>query len=159
VGDFFVFRNEDFMTEFKVLGVNHLGLAAKDSAKCRWFLSEVLGLSHHGDEVVTAQKTMTEMFSSAAPSLAQARLEIVSPMGGSTDGPISKYLEKKGGGIHHMALTVNSLEAALRKMKEKGVRMIDEAPRAGAHQTKIAFVHPESTGGILVELVEETSGH
>ena len=147
------------MSEFKVLGVNHLGLAAKDAAKCRWFLSEVLGLSHNGDEVVVPQKTMTEMFSSAAPSLAQARLEIVSPLDGTTDGPISKYLEKKGGGIHHLALTVSSLDAALLRMKVKGVRMIDDAPRVGAHQTKIAFVHPESTGGILVELVEETSSH
>ena len=106
------------MSEFKVLGVNHLGLAAKDAAKCRWFLSEVLGLSHNGDEVVVPQKTMTEMFSSAAPSLAQARLEIVSPLDGTTDGPISKYLEKKGGGIHHLALTVSSLDAALLRMKE-----------------------------------------
>ena len=141
------------MSEFKVLGVNHLGLAAKDAAKCRWFLSEVLGLSHNGDEVVVPQKTMTEMFSSAAPSLAQARLEIVSPLDGTTDGPISKYLEKKS------LLRNRNFITLLLRMKEKGVRMIDDAPRVGAHQTKIAFVHPESTGGILVELVEETSSH
>lgn len=147
------------MAEFKVLGVNHLGLAAKDPVKCRWFLGEVMGLSHLGDELVAAQKTMTAMFSSDQPSLVQARLEIVAPEVGTSDGPISKYLEKKGGGIHHLALTVNSLEAALKRMKAHGVRMIDEAPRGGAHHTKMAFVHPESTGGILVELVEESATH
>jgi methylmalonyl-CoA/ethylmalonyl-CoA epimerase len=145
------------MAEFKVLGVNHLGLAAKDPIKCRWFLGEVLGLSHQGDEMVAAQKTMTAMFSANHSNTAQARLEIVSPQEGTLDGPISKYLEKKGGGIHHLALTVSSLEAALVRMKVHGIRMIDEAPRSGAHNTKIAFVHPESTGGILIELVEEKS--
>ena len=143
------------MSEFKVLGVNHLGLAAKDPAKCRWFLGEVLGLLHIGDELVTAQKTMTAMFEAKGAPAAQARLEIVSPAPGTTDGPISKYLEKKGAGIHHIAVTVSNVDAAILRMREVGVRMVDESPRAGAHKTRIAFVHPESTGGILVELVEE----
>jgi methylmalonyl-CoA/ethylmalonyl-CoA epimerase len=143
------------MAEFKVLGVNHLGLAAKDPVKCRWFLEEVLALGHLGDELVVPQKTMTTMFASLQTAVGQARLEIVSPQEGTSDGPISKYLEKKGGGIHHLALSVNDLDAALRRMKVMGVRMIDESPRSGAHHTLIAFVHPESTGGLLVELVQE----
>lgn len=144
------------MSEFRVLGVNHLGLAAKDPVKCRWFLKEVLGLSHLGDELVVPQKTMTAMFATEVEATTQARLEIVSPQDGTTDGPISKYLEKKGGGIHHFALTVDDIEAALQHMKTMGVRMVDDAPRAGAHKTRIAFVHPESTGGLLIELVQES---
>jgi methylmalonyl-CoA/ethylmalonyl-CoA epimerase len=87
----------------------------------------------------------------------QARLEIVSPQEGTTDGPISKYLEKKGGGIHHVAVTVSDIKGAIDHMKTMGVRMVDEAPRPGAHKTLIAFVHPDSTGGILIELVQETA--
>ncbi len=144
------------MGTFKVLGVNHLGLAAKDPVKCRWFLSEVLGLKHLGDELVTAQKTMTTMFEAHGVPAAQARLEIVAPAEGSTDGPISLFLQKKGSGIHHLAVTVSDIHAAIAEMLSKGVRMVDLVPRDGAHRTRIAFVHPESTGGILIELVQES---
>lgn len=148
------------MSGFRILGVNHLGLAAKDPVKCAWFFGEVLGLHHLGGELVASQKTMTEMFSAsndpAKPeSGVLSRLEILSPAAGTSDGPISKFLEKKGGGIHHVALAVDSVTAALLHLKRQGVRLIDETPRPGAHDTSIAFVHPESTGGILVELVEE----
>ena len=148
------------MSQFKILGINHLGLAAKDPAKCAWFLGEALGLRNLGQELVASQKTMTEMFlasnvSSEGDLGFLSRLEIVSPQAGTADGPISKYIEKKGGGIHHVAIAVQGLKAVLVHLKSKGVRLIDEEPRAGAHNTSIAFVHPESTGGILVELVEE----
>lgn len=144
------------MAEFKVLGVNYLGLAAKDPAKCRWFLAEALGLKHLGDELVASQKTLTAMYEAPVMAAAQTRLEIVAPEDGTTDGPISKYLEKKGAGIHHLAVSVNDIDAAIAHMKTLGVRMVDEVPRSGAHHTRIAFVHPESTGGILIELVQES---
>jgi methylmalonyl-CoA/ethylmalonyl-CoA epimerase len=149
------------VSEFKILGINHLGLAAKDPAKCAWFLGEALGLKDLGQELVASQKTMTQMF--LASNFAMdgelgflSRLEIVSPQVGTTDGPISKYIDKKGGGIHHVAIAVQGLQAILARLKSKGVRLIDEVPRTGAHNTSIAFVHPDSTGGILVELVEES---
>jgi methylmalonyl-CoA/ethylmalonyl-CoA epimerase len=72
----------------------------------------------------------------------------------SPDGPIARYIEKNGEGIQHMALRVDDLEAALAELKTKGVRLIDEKPRYGAGGAKIAFVHPKSTGGILLELCE-----
>jgi len=144
------------MAVFKVLGVNHLGLAARDPDKCRWFLAEALGLKHLGDELVSSQKTLTAMYEAPASASAQTRLEIVVPEAGTTEGPISKYLEKKGAGIHHLAVTVNDIEAAIARMKNLGVRMVDEVARSGAHHTRIAFVHPESTGGILIELVQES---
>lgn len=150
------------MSKFKVLGINHLGLAAKDPQKCAWFLKDCLGLDHLGGELVVQQKTMTDMFlaltndSGRGAEAFPSRLEIVSPQAGTSDGPISKFIEKKGGGIHHVALAVDNVAQAIAHLKAKGVRLIDEVPRPGAHQTSIAFVHPESTGGILVELVQES---
>lgn len=152
------------MSTFRVLGINHLGLAAKDPQKCAWFLKEVLGLDHLGGELVASQKTMTDMFlasmkvSGSVGGAFPSRLEIVSPQPGTNDGPISKFIEKKGAGIHHVALTLDNISDAITYLKSKGVRLIDETPRQGAHKTMIAFVHPESTGGILIELVQENSG-
>lgn len=151
------------MSTFRILGINHLGLAAKDPEKCAWFLKECLGLDHLGGELVVAQKTMTDMFLASTPANGASavgfpsRLEIVSPQAGTDDGPISKFIEKKGGGIHHVALAVDNVVEAIARLKACGVRLIDDAPRPGAHQTLIAFVHPESTGGILVELVQENA--
>ncbi len=159
VAGFFRTAQEGLGVGIQVLGVNHLGLAAKDPEKCRWFLREALGLTHLGDELVKSQKTMTAMFQASDAHAAQTRLEIVSPEVGTTDGPISRYIEKKGGGIHHLAVTVADVAMAITHLKSLSVKMIDEVPRSAAHQTKIAFVHPESTGGILIELVEESKNH
>jgi methylmalonyl-CoA/ethylmalonyl-CoA epimerase len=139
--------------DFKVLGINHVGLAPKDPVKARSFLSSMLGLSFHADELVEAQKTLTAMFSSSTDTSSGPRLEILIPHNG--EGPIAAFLEKKGSGIHHIAMMVDSVEKAVASLKKKGVRLIDETPRPGAHQTRIAFIHPEATGGLLIELVEE----
>ena len=139
----------------KILGINHIGLAVQDSAKARWFLKDVLGLPFEGEELVVSQKTNTVMFATAhTAELKPSRLEILENQPGQ-QGPIAQFLEKKGGGIHHLALTVASIDAALSHLKSLGVQMIDETPREGAHHTRIAFVHPKATGGILVELVEQ----
>ena len=139
-----------------ILGISHIGIAAKDPKKSAWFFKEVLGLPFEGEELVAPQKTNTIMFGSQTQSGgSQSRLEILENQEGE-DGPIKKYLEKKGGGIHHIALQVDDVKSAIARMLEFEVEMIDQTPRDGAHKTKIAFVHPRSTGGILVELVEET---
>lgn len=145
--------------KWSIQGINHIGLAPKDPIKARWFFSELLGLSHLGDELVTSQKTLTAMFHHGKPSTdipmpEGQRLEILipSPLG---EGPIAAFLEKKGSGIHHLALSVSQLDDLLAYLKSKSVRLIDETPRPGAHNTRIAFVHPEATGGLLVEFVEE----
>lgn len=144
-----------------IQGINHVGLAPKDPAKAKWFLGELLGLSHLGDEVVGSQKTLTSMFHHGGtsgehrPAGEGQRLEILAPAPAG-EGPIASFLEKKGSGIHHIALTVSSLDDLLAYLKSKSVRMIDENPREGAHRTRIAFVHPEATGGLLVEFVEES---
>ncbi len=144
------------VTSMQILGINHIGLAPKDPAKARWFFTEALALPLVGEELVAAQQTQTTMIASftTPPHDPHERLEILEPEPG-TDGPISKFLAKKGSGIHHVALSVRGIDAILVQLAAKGVRLIDATPRAGAHHTRIAFVHPESTGGLLVELVEE----
>ncbi|SMF66221.1 VOC family protein [Pseudobacteriovorax antillogorgiicola] len=142
----------------KILGISHIGIAAKDPGRAAWFFKEVLDLPWHGDELVKEQKTNTMMFGSAnGAATSDSRLEILENEEGQ-DGPIKKYLEIRGGGIHHLALQVDDIELAIAKMKEHQIQMIDEVPRGGAHKTRIAFVHPRATGGILLELVQETHG-
>ena len=140
------------MASFRVLGINHLGLAPKDPNAAGDFFAKLLGLNHLGNEEVSSQKTDTRMYASG-PDENQSRLEILAPLGG--EGPIAAFLEKKGSGIHHVALTVDNVAAAIEELMAQGVKMIDSEPRPGAHNTKIAFVHPHATGGLLVELVQQ----
>ncbi|MCX6129857.1 MAG: VOC family protein [Proteobacteria bacterium] len=143
----------------KILGINHLGIAAKDPVKARWFLSEVLQLPFLGEELVREQKTNTLMFQSSRKDTAgNARVEILVNQDGE-EGPIKKFIDTKGGGLHHLALSVENIQSALDELKAKNIELIDQVPRAGAHATRIAFIHPRATGGILIELVEESSPH
>lgn len=140
---------------FKVIGLNHIGLAPKDSKVASHFFKTLLELPLEGEEEVSSQKVNTIMFSSTAESQnpAATRLEILEPT--SSDSPIQKFLDKKGSGVHHLALTVTNVQAAIDHLLKNEIIMIDESPRPGAHNTSIAFVHPKSTGGLLVELVQQ----
>ena len=143
---------------FRVLGINHLGIVPKDFAQASDFFQDLLGLGFQGDEDVIDQQTKTRMFRSTSDEAQKemppfSRLELLAPMG--DEGPIHKYLETKGGGIHHLALDVDDVAAALDYLNSKGVQLIDKTPRTGAHQTLVGFIHPRATGGILVELVQE----
>lgn len=132
---------------FEVLKVDHIGIAVKDLAEAKKFYSEMLGIKAMGEEVVEQQKVKVCFF-----PCGDSELELLEST--SADGPIAKFIEKNGQGIQHVALRVNNIEAALTDLKEKGVRLIDETPRYGAGGASIAFVHPKSTGGILLELSE-----
>ena len=136
----------------KLLGINHVGLAPKDPKMAKWFFGEALESDYLGEEFVAEQKTNTHIYKTDTESRISL-MEILEERGGD-DGPIGKYIEKKGGGIHHVALDVDDIEAFISRLLSKGVTMIDKVPRQGVCQTKIAFVHPKSTGGLLVELVE-----
>jgi methylmalonyl-CoA/ethylmalonyl-CoA epimerase len=140
---------------FEIRGVNHIGLAPKDPERARWFFETALGLGHLGDELVADQKVDTRMFSSGSGAY-PTRLEVLVPSPAG-EGAIGKFLEKKGSGVHHVALAVDDVARAVEHLISLGVKMIDETPRRGAHDTRIAFVHPEATGGLLVELVQERS--
>ncbi len=129
----------------KILKVDHIGIAVKSIEDCKKLYSEVLGLSHAGSETVQEQKVTTAFF-----PVGETEVELLEST--APDGPIAKYLEKKGEGIQHVAFRVDNIEEALAELKAKGVQLIDEKPRRGAGGAKIAFLHPKSTFGVLVEL-------
>jgi methylmalonyl-CoA/ethylmalonyl-CoA epimerase len=145
------------MKNFDVLGINHVGLAPKDPIQAAFFFEKVLELKYEGKETVLEQRTTTEMFLAGRQTKSPPRLEILAPT--DPTSTIAKFLEKKGSGIHHLALAVSNLEMALDHLRKNSIQLIDETPRNGVHNTKIAFVHPNSTGGLLIELVEDLPGH
>lgn len=145
-------KKELALKEFAVLGINHIGLAPKDPVQAAFFFEKILELKFEGKEVVAEQKTATDMFLAGTEAETPPRLEILTPT--DETSTIAKFLAKKGSGIHHLALSVSNLEYALHHLKKNNIQLIDEVPRKGAHHTKIAFVHPNSTGGLLIELVE-----
>jgi methylmalonyl-CoA/ethylmalonyl-CoA epimerase len=127
--------------------INHLGIATKGIDDALAFWRDALGLENVHTEVVEDQKVRVAML-----PLGESRIELLEPT--SDDSPISKFLEKRGGGIHHIAVEVDDIEASLAKLKEKGMRLIDESPRIGAEGCLVAFVHPSSANGVLLELVQ-----
>lgn len=135
---------------FKILGVDHVGIAVSDLKETGSFWGEALGLPANGEETVAEQKVTTGFF----PTPNGSEIELLA----ATDetSPIAKFIEKNNGrgGIQHIALRVDDLEAALDELKEKGVRLIDEKPRLGAGGAKIAFVHPKASHGVLLELCQ-----
>ena len=132
----------------KILKINHLGIAVNSIEESKNFWEGILGLSFEGSETVEEQKVTTAFF-----PVGESEVELLEST--APDGPVAKYIEKKGEGIQHVAFQVENIEAALAELKEKGIRLIDEKPRKGAGGAMIAFLHPKSTNGVLVELCEK----
>lgn len=139
-------KNKHGLTDM-TLKINHLGVATKSIDEALKFWSDALGLENVHTEVVDEQKVRVAML-----PIGESRIELLEPT--SDDSPISKFLEKRGGGIHHIAVEVEDIEGALKKLKARGMRLIDETPRTGAEGCLVAFVHPGTTGGVLLELVQ-----
>lgn len=131
----------------KLLKIDHLGVAVNSIDEGRNFWSDVLGLEFEGTETVEAQKVTTAFF-----PVGESEVELLEST--APDGPVAKYIDKRGQGIQHVAFRVANIEEALAELKEKGVKLIDEKPRHGAGGAKIAFLHPKATNGVLVELCE-----
>jgi len=127
--------------------INHLGIATKEIDEALKFWENALGLENVHTEIVEDQKVRVAML-----PIGESRIELLEPT--SDDSPISNFLEKRGGGIHHIAVEVENIEEALAKLKREGARLIDETPRIGAEGCFVAFVHPASAGGVLLELVQ-----
>ena len=127
--------------------INHLGIATKGIDEALKFWEDALGLENVHTEIVADQKVRVAML-----PLGESRIELLEPT--SDDSPISKFLEKRGGGIHHIAVEVDDIETSLKTLKEKGMRLIDESPRLGAEGCLVAFIHPSSSNGVLLELVQ-----
>jgi methylmalonyl-CoA/ethylmalonyl-CoA epimerase len=131
----------------KLLKIDHLGIAVKSIGAGKAFWSDILGLPFEGTETVLEQKVTTAFF-----PVGESEVELLEST--ADDGPVAKYIEKRGEGIQHVAFRVENIEAALDFLKEKGVALIDQTPRKGAGGAKIAFLHPKATNGVLVELCE-----
>jgi methylmalonyl-CoA/ethylmalonyl-CoA epimerase len=131
----------------KVLKVDHIGIAVQSIEATKQLYNGILGLEFAGSETVAEQKVTTAFF-----PVGDTEVELLEST--APDGPIAGFLEKRGEGVQHIAFRVANIEEALAELKAKGVRLIDEKPRRGAGGAKIAFLHPKSTYGVLVELCE-----
>ena len=125
--------------------IDHIGIAVGDLDQSLAFFKDALGLELDAPEDVPAQRVRAHFLQAG-----EAAIELVEPT--SDDSPIAKFITKRGAGIHHLALRVDDIVAALAELKAKGVRLIDETPRQGAHDSLVAFIHPSSAHGVLVEL-------
>jgi methylmalonyl-CoA/ethylmalonyl-CoA epimerase len=132
----------------KITHIEHLGIAVNSLEEAIPFYEEVLGLKCYAIEEVAEQKVKTAFF-----LVGQTKIELLE----STDpeGPVGKFIEKRGEGIHHLAFAAEGLQESLNYLEEKGVRLIDKSPRKGAEGLNIAFLHPKSTFGVLTELCEK----
>jgi len=127
--------------------IEHLGIAVKSIDDSLPYYEQVLGLKCYNIEEVADQKVKTAFF-----KVGQTKIELLEPT--SEDSAVAKFIEKKGEGIHHIAFSVNGVQAALDEVAAKGVQLIDKAPRNGAEGLNIAFLHPKSTCSVLTELCE-----
>lgn len=130
-------------------GIDHIGIAVKNLKETVRFFEEVLGLKQ-------AKEVEKQKMRFAFIPVGEGEIELIEP----TDPEISiaKFIAEKGEGIHHIALQVDEIEQVLKELRKKGIKLIDEKPKIGAHGVKIAFIDPESTKGILIELCEKERG-
>lgn len=128
--------------------IEHIGIAVKNLDESIKYYQDVLGLECYNIEEIKDQKVKTAFF-----KVGETKIELLE----STDpeGPIGKFVEKRGEGVHHIAFAVENIEDKLKQVEEKGVRLVDEVPRKGAEGLDIAFLHPKSTFGVLTELCED----
>ena len=130
--------------------INHIGIAVTSLDQALPFYRDQLGMAFKGAEEVAEQKVRVAML-----QVGESKIELLEPT--ADDSPIARFLEKNGPGIHHIAYEVADIEAAIARLKAEGARMIDDLPRNGAHGTRIAFIHPKCSNGVLTELCQ--TGH
>lgn len=130
--------------------INHIGVAVVSLEEALPFYRDTLGMEFSGTEEVASQLVKVAFL-----SVGESKIELLEPT--SPESPVAKFLEKNGPGVHHVAYGVDDIEKAIAQLMAGGTRMIDQAPRPGAHGARIAFIHPKSSGGVLTELCE--SGH
>jgi len=130
--------------------VDHIGIAVDSIEKWIGYYKDVLGLEHTTSVEIAEQNIRVAFL-----KIGESQIELVEPT--SDDSPISKFLENRGSGLHHIAILVDDIDAALAKHREAGARLIDNEPRMGAHNMRIAFIHPKASGGVLMELCQKPS--
>ncbi|HET6459893.1 MAG TPA: methylmalonyl-CoA epimerase [Syntrophales bacterium] len=132
----------------RIIKVDHIGVAVNSIEASLKFFANTLGLKLEGQETVAEQKVTTAFL-----PVGDTEVELLQST--APDGPIAGFIEKKGEGVQHVAFLVDNIEAALKELEAKGIRLIDKVPRMGAGGKKIAFVHPKDTFGVLVELCQK----
>jgi methylmalonyl-CoA/ethylmalonyl-CoA epimerase len=128
--------------------LDHVAIAVHNVEEAARFYRDMMGLNLEKVEVVQEQRTKVGFF-----PIGETNIELVEPA--ADDSPLVKFLETKGPGIHHLCFEVEDIEMELRSLIDKGAHLIDKDPRPGAHQTRVAFLHPKGTGGVLIELCEK----
>lgn len=130
--------------------IDHIGIAVDSIEKWIGYYKDILGLEHTLSAEIAEQNIRVAFF-----KIGESQIELVEPT--SDDSPIAKFLKNRGSGLHHIAVLVDDIDAALAKHRESGARLIDNEPRIGAHNMRIAFIHPKASGGVLVELCQKSS--
>jgi len=128
--------------------IEHIGIAVKDLTSARKFYEEILGLKCETIEKIEEQKVITAIY-----KIGQTKIELLEST--DSEGPIGKFIDKKGEGLHHIAYAVKDIEGALSEAEAKGIQLIDKKPRIGAEGLSIAFLHPKSTNSVLFEFCED----
>ncbi|OGP97436.1 MAG: methylmalonyl-CoA epimerase [Deltaproteobacteria bacterium RBG_19FT_COMBO_46_9] len=131
--------------------INHVAIAVNNIEEAAGFYQDILGLKLSGAELVTDQKTKVAFF-----RIGESNIELVQPA--EKDSPLAKFLETRGQGIHHICFEVDDIESEVKTLIDKGAKLIDQKPRPGAHHTKVSFIHPKSSNGVLIELCELPKG-
>lgn len=131
----------------KIKHIDHIGIAVRSISEAGRFYTDILGLDIEETEEIPEQKVRVGFI-----PITDSEVELLEST--EPDGPVARYIDARGEGVQHIAFRVEDLDEALKELKEKGVRMIDQEPRKGAGGARIAFIHPKETGGILVELCE-----
>ncbi len=130
-----------------IYALDHIAIATADINASIAQFAEDLGLTLGGTEDINSAKTSTAFF-----PISGTRIELVSPLNG--EGPIATHLERRGSGLHHIAFATDNIDAEVKRLLEKGYRFTSDAPIEGAHNSRVIFLHPKTTGGTLIELVE-----
>lgn len=135
-----------------IVGLDHIAIAVPDFQKAIERFAEDFGLELTGTEDVEAAQTSTAFL-----PVEKTQVELVHPLNGQ--GPVQKYIEKKGGGLHHLCFRSDNIEADMARLKEKGYQFLSDEPAPGAHGTRVAWIHPKSTDGVLIEIAEHPDNH
>jgi methylmalonyl-CoA/ethylmalonyl-CoA epimerase len=128
-----------------ITGLDHIAIAVPDLAKSIKRFADDFGLTLSGQEDVISEKTSTAFF-----PLSSTSIELVNPLDGA--GPIAKYLDKRGGGIHHLCFRSDNLDEDVARLRSKGYQFLSDTPKVGAHNCRVIFIHPKSCDGVLIEL-------
>ena len=132
----------------KIIGIEHIGIAVKELKTDAPFWKHILGIEHTHSEKVESEGVLTEIYDTG-----KGKVELLESL--HPDSPVKKFLEDRGPGIHHVCFEVSDIRSAIKELKENNINILSEKPTIGAEGYKVVFIHPKSTGGVLVELAEK----